>query len=91
MKQFASSYALHSDVNPFACLKEFEHLDDVRVRYHADNQELISKELFLFSIQLDFVYLLDGADLSCYFVSGIIHIGEFTATNPTDLFINLSR
>ena len=50
-----------------------------------------SKELLLLRVQLCLVDFLDRTDFLGDPVPAIVHIGELTAANPTDLLVNLCR
>ena len=68
MVKLTTTHTLHRYVDPFASLEVLEHLDHVRMRYHADNQEFIPEKLSFLWIQLDLVNLFDGAYVTSDFV-----------------------
>ena len=88
MEELAPSHTLHRYEDPLASFEIFIHLDDIGVRNHADNQQLVSQELPLFMIKLDFVDLFDGAYFLCDFVSRVVDVGELTSTDSTDLLVD---
>ena len=91
MEELSASDTLHCDINPLTGLEVLVHRHDVGMRNHTDDQQLISQELLLLLIQLDFVDLLDSADFARDAVPRVVDVGELASANPANLLVDLGR